>query len=190
MTSSVSGLQLDLDLDDLPWVIGPTEQRPFKQWLPAAVLLMSQIFDVRQRKERKYVTAMLERIGRPDRGPLPYKLIRWLELGEVPLVASFGMVERGTPELLEAFLAAADSGPVERPVIEDVPAPAGVIVRRSLSYSQPDAGLFVEARYVIDNGHPAAVALLHAGERSPGAVVSALDDLDALALRMHVVGER
>ena len=72
--------------------------------------------------------------------------------------------------------------------MEELPAVDGAVVRRSVAYSQPDTGIMVEARCVVDDGHPAAVALVHAGDRDPAAVVDALDDLDAVAVRLRVTG--
>jgi hypothetical protein len=148
---------------------------------------MSLIFDTDSWREWKHLNRTLARIGRPDRSPLPLKIIRWLELGEVPLVARVGLVERPAGEDVEAFLAAEDSAPVEPPVVTQLEAGAGVSVRRSLAYSQQGRGLFVEARYVIDNGNPAAVVMVHAGDRSPASLIAALDDLDAAARCMRVV---
>ena len=185
---TVTGLRLDVDLDRLPWIIGPTEQRPLEEWLPEAVTLMKEVFGVgrKQLEVENYLAAMLERIGREEDERLPYQLIRWLDLRELPFVASFGMAERAGDEMIEEFLRSSDLGPVEPPVVEQLPAPAGSSIRRAITYSQPDAGVFVEVRYVVDTGHPEAVALLHAGSRSPAEVMAALEDLDAAAATLRV----
>jgi len=184
------GLRLDADLTDLPLVIGPTEHRPLDRWLGDAVELMMQTFEVEPAdlQVRNYLTRMLERIGRPDDGLLPYRLIRWLDFRDLPLVASFGMVDRAGAEELEAYLEFADSAPVEKPIVEVVDGRSQNVVRRALGYGQHAEALGVEVRYLIDTGHPGAVVLLEAGTREPGALVAATEDLDAFADRVTVEG--
>lgn len=183
-------LRVDLDLDDLPWVIGPTEDRPLDDWLPGAVELMMRQFDPPRRKRdrmREYVTAMLARVGRPDDGMLPYLLFRWPDPARPPDVAFFGLVGRDDDAATD-FLAARETSPVEAPVVEQVPCPPGVAVRRAVSYAQPDTALFVQVRYVVDNDHPEAVVYVQSGGRNPGPVIGYLDDLDAVVQRMGVAG--
>jgi len=65
----------------------------------------------------------------------------------------------------------------------------GRLCPASLADSQPDPadpGLLVEARYVVDSGHPDAVVFLHVGDRRPGLMVAALDHLDDVVRRMTV----
>lgn len=183
-------LQVDLDLDDLPWVVGPTEARPFDVWLPEAVALMMRQFAPPRRKRkqvREYVTAMLTRVGRPDDDMLPYLLFRWPDPARPPDVAFFGLVGRDD-EAARDFLAAAETSPVEAPVVEQVLAQAGVSVRRAVSYGRPDTALFVQVRYVVDDAHPEAVVYVQSGGRGPGTVLDHLADLDAVVVRMGVAG--
>jgi hypothetical protein len=185
-----SGPELDLDLDDLPWVVGPTEARPFERWLPEAVALMTQLFAMEPNDmppAEEYLTAMLTRIGQSrEDSLLPYRLIRWLHPEDLPVVACFGLVERGTAREMEDFLAGGDAAPVEQPIIDVLEADRDRTVRRSQCYSQPDAGLVVELRYVVDDAHPDLVALIHVTDRSPGALAEARDDLDQMAHRMRI----
>lgn len=178
----VTGPRLTVRPDPAVWFVGPDEERPFEVWLPEAVELLKSVFGVgrRQTEVEHYLTLMLERIGRPSDGPLPYRLVRWLDVAELPVVASFGMVPR--EDDLHEFLSVGDPSTVETPIVEDVPAPAGTTVRRAVSYSSDEAGLLVEVRYVVDTGDDEAVMLVLAGDRRPGAIVSVVDDLDAFAL--------
>lgn len=180
-----SGVRLDFDLEESTFVIGPTEARPFDVWLPQAVELMKTVLGVRRRdrKAERYITEILARVGRPD--IYPYCVFRWLDLGELPFRASFSMVAREEADA-EDFLSAADSVPVEPPTVEEVPAPPGHTVRRSISYSEIGGGLLAEVRYAVDTGHPEAVVWVHAATRTPGELVDALDDLDAFAASMRV----
>lgn len=183
-------LRVDLDLDDLPWVIGPTEDRPLDDWLPGAVeLMMRQFAPPRRKRERvrEYVTAMLTRVGRPGDDMLPYLIFRWPDPARPPDVAFFGLVGRDE-EAADDFLAARETSPVETPLVEQVPAPPGVSVRRAVSYGRPDSALFVQVRYVVDSSHPDAVVYAQSGSRTPGAVIDHLDDLDAVVGRMSVAG--
>ncbi|MGL5810518.1 MAG: hypothetical protein ACRCYQ_11285 [Nocardioides sp.] len=187
--------ELDFDLDDLPFLVGPTEARPFARWLPDAVALMTQVFAAEgadPATAEPYLTEVLTRIGQADDSPLPYRLIRWLTPDELPVVATFGLVERGTEQDLDGYLAAVDAAPVEAPVVETLVADPRRTVRRSFSYSSlagnapGDQGLVVELRYVVDDAHPELVALIHAADRSPGALVKTRDALDEVAGRMRI----
>jgi len=190
-TTDTTAARLDISFDGLPWVIGPTESRPFDAWLPEALAVMEQILQVPQGEPRmrEYVEAVLRRVGRDDgEHPLPYRAVRWLSLPEPPFVVSFGLSRRGTEEEHDAFLAAVDSGPVEPPYVDPVEdVPAGTTVRRSVSYSPQGPGLLIEARYLVDTGDPDAIALVQAATRDAGELVKARDDLDELARRMRVV---
>ena len=102
-------------------------------------------------------------------------------------MAFFGL-SGATTRRPRTFLVAHDTAPVEPPVVEEVLAPPGVTVRRAVSYSQPDAALFVQVRYVVDNAHPEAVVYVQSGNRNPGPVIGFLDDLDSVVERMSVAG--
>lgn len=183
--------RLDISFDGLPWVIGPTDNRPFDVWLPQALAVMEQLLEVPsgEPRMREYVEAVLRRVGQDDdTHPLPYRALRWVSLPEPPFVVSFGLSRRGTDEDHEAFLAATDSGPVEPPYVDPVEdAPAGTTIRRSVSYSQQGPGLLIEARYLVDPGDPDAVGLMQAATRDAAELVKARDDLDELARRLRVV---
>lgn len=180
-----SGARLDFDLEDSTFVIGPTEARPFDAWLPQAVGLMKTVLGVRRRdrKAEMYITEVLARVGQPD--IFPYCVFRWPDLGELPFRASFSMVAREEGDA-EDFLSAVDSVPVEPPTVEEVPAPPGHTVRRSIAYSEVGGGILAEVRYAVDTGHPEAVVWIQGGTRTPGELVDALDDLDAFAASMRV----
>lgn len=180
----MSGARLAVQPDPAVWFIGPTEERPLDVWLPEAVELVKGVFGIgrKQAELEHYVTLMLERIGRPSDGPVPYRIVRWLDVQELPLVASFGMVAREVGEGdLQQFLSVGDATTVETPIVEDVTAPDGTTIRRAVSYSSDEGALLVEVRYIVDTGDDEAVLLLVAGDRRPGAIVAALDDLDAFA---------
>ncbi len=181
---------LDITFDGLPWVVGPTENRPYDQWLAEVVPVMEQVLELPpdQPRLKAYLVAVLQRVGQDDEdSPLPYRMLRWLRLPDPPLVASFGLSTRGSDEDHDAYLLAADSGPVETPMVVEVEgAPAGVSVRRSVAYSEQEGGLLIEQRYLVDDGDPDHVALLHVATRDPADLVGALEDLDEVARRMRV----
>lgn len=184
----VSAPALRLSPDPAVWFIGPDDERPYERWLPEAVELMMAVAQPPRRERARtehFLTMMLGRIGRVDDHPLPYRVIKWLDLRQLPVVVYLGLVSRDA-EAVEAFLRAEDSAAVEPPVITHLPAAPGVIARRSLAYSQVEGELFVQTRYVVDDADPEVVVCLQAGQRSPGRVVSALEDLDALAT--HGIG--
>lgn len=183
------GVRLDFDLEDSTFVIGPTEARPFDTWLPQAVELTKTVLGVRRsdRKAERYIIDILARVGQPD--IFPYSVFRWVDLGELPFRASFSMVAREEADA-EDFLSAVDSVPVEPPTVEELPAPPGHTVRRSISYSDIGGGILAEVRYAVDTGHPEAVVWIQGGTRTPGELADALDDLDAFAASMRVTSIR
>src|SRR5690606_12803318 len=63
-TTDTTAARLDISFDGLPWVIGPTESRPFDAWLPEALAVMEQILQVPQGEPRmrEYVEAVLRRV--------------------------------------------------------------------------------------------------------------------------------
>lgn len=191
----VTSIRLDVLPDPDVWFIGPDERRGFDEWLPQAVELLRKSFGVkrRQRDVVEFLTLMLARLGRPSESPLPYRLIRWLRLEDVPFVASFGVVPREIAEDgMDDFLAVTDGDPVEAPVIEEVSAPTGTSIRRSITYGrdeiQPES-LLIEVRYVVDTGLPDAVAMVHAGAVSPGELMGVLRDLDDFARVIRITSE-
>lgn len=174
------------------WFIGPSDEREYEEWLPQAVKLLKVAFSIGRKhaEEENYLTLMLARIGRPDDSPLPYKLIRWLDLKEMPLVAYFGMAPREeVAENFDAFLGASDANTVEKPVVEDVDTDEGISIKRAVSYNQDETALLIEVRYVVDTGDAELVTLVHAVNRSPGEIVGALADLDAFARSVRITRE-
>lgn len=182
--------RVDVDFEGLPWIIGPTEVRPYDEWLPQVREVMRQILDVPEDEPRlhDYLDAVLARFGAEDDHPLPYRMLRWLHLAEMPFIASFGLSQRGTDAQQEDFLRAVDAGPVEAPYIDELDDTApGVTARRSVSYCDNEGGIAIEVRYLVDTGHPEVVAIVHAVTRDPGDLTAARADLDAFVRRLRVV---
>jgi len=181
---------LDVDPDPAVWLVGPTEARPLEAWLPAAVEVTLDSFAVAA-DHRPRVAPVVERILgdlATFESPLPYVLIRWRELHDLPLPLFLGLLDRAEADTdLDGWFGAADLPVVEEPLQEDLVAPAGMRIRRSLPYSADDAGrLAVGARYVVDTGHPDAVVLAHTASFSPTEVLKAQDDIVALLATVTV----
>lgn len=181
----VGDLRIEVEPDPDVWFLGPTEHRPVDVWLPEAHELLLRIFEVDpQRTEvADYLTAMLGRIGHQstDDEALPYQLIRWLTLHEVPDVVSFGLVERdGQQSLIEDFLTGGNQpNVVEEPVVDEVDGSDGRI-RRALTYAD-DGVLMIALRYVVDTGEPDAVVLVETAGRDLNTIVGLIDPLDDFA---------
>lgn len=185
MTPAAPVLEASADPD--VWFVGPDETRPFEQWLPQAVDLVTHTVPGADDPDRRaYVTLVLARIGQPADNLLPYRMIRWLDLDELPFVVTFGMAPREDVGDGSWFLDARDGDPVEAPIIDAVRAPDGLTVRRGVVWTEVQGGLLVEARYVVDEADPDVVVLVQAANRVPGRVVAALDDLDRLAAGLRV----
>lgn len=189
MTATVP--RLDLDLDGLPWLIGPTEHRPAEQWVAEAHPVLLRLLQLEDGEEAArlstYVRRVLERVSDTSGAALPYRLLRWEDVAARPLVASFGLSEPGDEDAYADFLGAYEMRPVEPAVVEDLgTAGGGARIRRALSYSQPDEHLFVELRYLIEPADTDVVVLLTAGSRDPADLVAVQDELDELATRMRV----
>lgn len=189
MTATVP--RLDLDLDGLPWLIGPTEHRPAEQWVAEAHPVLLRLLQLEDGEEAArlstYVRRVLERVSDTSGAVLPYRLLRWEDVAARPLVASFGLSEPGDEDAYADFLGAYEMRPVEPAVVEDLgTAGGGARIRRALSYSQPDEHLFVELRYLIEPADTDVVVLLTAGSRDPADLVAVQDELDELATRMRV----
>ncbi|MDP9821382.1 hypothetical protein [Nocardioides massiliensis] len=189
MTATVP--RLDLDLDGLPWLIGPTEHRPAEQWVAEAHPVLLRLLQLEDGEEAArlstYVRRVLERVSDTSGAALPYRLLRWEDVAARPLVASFGLSEPGDEDAYADFLGAYEMRPVEPAVVEELgTAGGGPRIRRALSYSQPDEHLFVELRYLIEPADTDVVVLLTAGSRDPADLVAVQDELDELATRMRV----
>lgn len=178
---------LETAADPDVWFVGPDATRGFDEWLPQAVELVTHTVPGADDPDRlPYIALVLARIARPAEGVLPHRMIRWLDLDELPLVATFAMAPREDVGDGAWFLDARDGEPVEPPIVDAVPAPDGVDVRRAVVWSDVDGGLLVETRYVVDQGDPDVVVLVQAAHRVPGRVVAVLDDLDRLAAGLRV----
>ena len=189
MTATVP--RLDLDLDGLPWLVGPTEHRPAEQWVAEAHPVLLRLLQLEDGEEAArlstYVRRVLERVSDTSGAVLPYRLLRWEDVAARPLVASFGLSEPGDEDAYADFLGAYEMRPVEPAVVEELgTAGGGARIRRALSYSQPDEHLFVELRYLIEPADTDVVVLLTAGSRDPADLVAVQDELDELATRMRV----
>lgn len=184
--------RLDLDLDGLPWLLGPTEARPAEEWVaelhPLLLRLLELDASAPDAVERSAaVRRVLTRVAETEATALPYRLLRWLRVEDPPMVASFGMSEAGDEAAYQEFLGAVDMDPVEPATVEEVAATGGR-ARRALSYSQPDTALFVELRYLLEPADGDVVVLLTTGARDPAQVVAAQEELDVLVSRMRVLG--
>ncbi|EFQ83086.1 hypothetical protein HMPREF0063_12295 [Aeromicrobium marinum DSM 15272] len=184
--------RLDVDADPSTWLIGPTEDRPYDRWLPAAVDVVCEDFEVEDAEGRDYVTQVLQVFGRDDDHPLTERLLRWRAVEDAPLPVRFGMVTRESwpAEDVEAYLRAEDLLVVEAPVVEAVEdVPDGRSVRRSLSYSLLDDELVVSLRYVVESpSSPSLLAVVHTASTHPNLMVEAVSDLDLLCRTLHARG--
>lgn len=164
------------------WLVGPTPDRPYDVWAPLAADLLVDRFGLRgEPRAEALVDAVLESLARPGASPLPHFLVSWHAPAEVPETVHLGLVPREPADLADRWLTVADGAPVEEPIVEELPAPAGLRLRRSLAYDRDaDGGPVVSARYAVDTGHPDGVVLAHTAGDSPGdllKVVALVDDL-------------
>lgn len=184
--------KLHVDADPAVWLIGPTEDRPYLTWLPAAVEVLCEDFGVTDDEGREYVTAILEVFGRDDDSPLTERMLRWRGIEDQPFPVRFGMVSKDgwSDAEVQEYLSAADLEVVEAAIVEQVDdVPGGRRARRSLSYSLEDGELVVSVRYVVESPKsPTLLALMHAAALHPNLVVEALPDLDDLCRTLHAAG--
>lgn len=181
-----NGLEISADADT--WIVLMVGEAEGASIVPHQVKVLTKRFGVRRRDRGKiepYLTAMLTRIAVGDDSPLPFRLVRWSTLDEQPFIISFGAVPRSDDEL-EVFLAGGDdrASYVEPVVLEDVTAPQGKSIRRSLAQSQQGGELFSGVRYVVDTGDPDGVGLIYGGN-TPERVAEALADVDEVARGMY-----
>jgi hypothetical protein len=185
-----SGPFLDFDPDPAVWLVGPTPERPVEQWIPAATEAQIDFFGLadHQDRERGHVGDILASTARLHPSPLPLFVLRWRELSEVPLALFFGLVDAtGEPELAEQWLNAADAATVEPPVVDELDAPDGMSLRRSLVYSLDEAGaVVVGVRYVVSTGNPDGIVLAHAASDAPAEILSAREDIEALLRTVRI----
>lgn len=173
------------------WLVGPTPERPYDVWAPQAADLLLERFGLRgDARGEALVSAVLASLARPDASPLPLFLFSWHAVADVPESVHLGLVPRVPADLAEQWLTMQDGAPVEEPVAEDVAAPDGLRLRRSLAYaSDPDGGPVVSARYVADTGHPEGVVLAHIAGDSPGDLLKVVRLVDDLLATVRVTDE-
>lgn len=164
------------------WLVGPTPERPYDVWAPLVADLLVDRFGLRgEPRGEALVDAVLESLARPDASPLPFFLVSWHAPAEVPETVHLGLVPRDPADLPDQWLTMADGAPVEEPIVEELEAPTGLQLRRSLAYAGgADGEPVVSARYAADTGHPDGVVLAHTAGDSPGdllRVVALVDDL-------------
>lgn len=124
--------------------------------------------------------------------PLPYFLLRWRELTEVPLALFLGLVDpRAEEDLAESWLGARDAMTVEPPVREEVPSAEGMSLHASLIYGTDDEGsVVVSLRYVVDTGHPGGIVLAHAASDAPAEILAAREDIETLLRTVAITDGR
>lgn len=194
---SRAGPFLDFDPDPEVWLVGPTETRPVDEWIPAATELMVGAFGLteEQQNARELVGEILASTARAHPSELAYYVLRWSHPAEVPLPLFIGMVPRDEVEDLDLrWLAGEGSLTVEQPVVDELVAPPGTTVRRSLPYSlAEDRTLVVGARYVVDTGHPEVLVFAHTASGDPSDVLKAQDDIEkflaTVTVADHVDGD-
>ena len=189
--SGPTGPFLDFDPDPAVWLVGPTEARPVEQWIPAATEVMVEVFGFTdaQRNARELVGEVLAATARAHPSGLAYYVLRWPSPGEVPLPLFIGMVPRDeVDEADTTWLEAEDGLLVEKPVVDELVAPPGTTVRRSLPYSlSEDRTIVVGARYVVDTGHPDVFVFAHTASGEPRAVLEAQEDIEKFLATVRVV---
>lgn len=163
-----------------------------EEWIPAATAAQVEFFGLGedQEQERRHVGDILASTARLHPSALPYFLLRWRELAEVPLPLFLGLVDPAAEEgLADSWLSAADATTVEPPVIDVLDAPEGTSLRSGLVYSLDEGGsVVVGVRYVVDTGHPGGIVLAHAASDAPVEILAAREDIEAL-LRTVVVSD-
>jgi len=178
---------LEVADDPRVWVTGPTPSRPVDDWLPWAVETTCDNLNVDRddSEQREYVTDVLRLIGTREVSPLPFLWTQWRHIERVPLILYAGHVPRepesegDVEDVAEAWLRAEASDPVEPPIRDDLEAPAGMTLRRSLVYGRTGRHtLAVAARYVVDTDHPDAVVLAHIASGTPGDVLEACEPVE------------
>ncbi|MCL3819509.1 hypothetical protein [Aeromicrobium wangtongii] len=175
----MSAPTLRWDPDPEVWFVGPTDERPYRTWHPEAVKLVKRLFEVSddQKDIVQYITAILERIG-ADTDPdwLPYRLIGWPVLEQIPFVVSYGLVQKH-PDL-EDYLVARGQGVVEAPIVVETTREDGGTARRAVAYYEDARGLMINVRVLVDFGDDDVVALVDSATRDPKVLAAFLDDVD------------
>jgi hypothetical protein len=155
-----------------------------EQWIPAATTAQVEFFGLGddQQQARRHVEDVLASTARLHPSPLPYFLLRWRELTEVPLALFLGLVDPASEDdLAGRWLGAADATTIEPPVIDDLDGAPGTTLRASLVYSMDEAeGVVVSVRYVVDAGNPRGIVLAHAASDAPVEILAARADIETL----------
>ena len=197
MTMVQTGPFLDFEPDPNVWFVGPTPERPVEAWLPAATELIAQVFEIPEGDtgRREFVAGMLGLIARSEASVLPYYVIAWEAIEDVPTILFLGQVDRGEEVVLgteplpgepsdvaSLWLAAADSILVEPTVVEVVEASGGTVIHRALVYAHntESNAVNVSVRYVVDTGDPQSVVLAQSMGLSAKDVLPRLDTFEDL----------
>lgn len=184
---------LDVDPDPAVWLFGPTPARPVEEWIPEATAAKSAYFGLAEDdvRLRGHVQDVLASTARRHPSPLPWFVLRWTAIDEVPLVVFFGLAELADGEdLVAAWLGAEDAPTVESPIVEPVEAPEGMTLQRSLAFSVDGEGQVVAGlRYVVETGRTDCVVLAHAASDVPREVMQAMPDVEALLRTVRITDE-
>ena len=186
-------IEFTAEPDPRLWLIGPTEDRPPQQWLPAATeaLVTDWGFGRRDAAAREMVGRMLAAVLEHSEHGLPYVWLRWPELDIAPVGLWFGIVARESPEEVEAFLTGADGDSVEQPVVETLDDFPDVTLRRGQMYRNAGSDeLIGTVRYVLDQGHPEGLVVAVAATWELGLFPTLVEDCDAVLRGARMVPRR
>lgn len=196
MTTTQTGPFLDFAPDPQLWLVGPTPDRPPAGWIADALEVMVDFFEIAEddTPRLRYLLDMLGVIGRTNPSTLPYRVLLWENLEDVPAVLYLGQVDRGVPEdlvgeheggaadeITELWLEATDVVTVEKPLREVLEAPAPMRLERSLVYGHgEEVPVTVGVRYVVDVGDEGCVVLAQSAGVVPADVLSHLAEFEDL----------
>lgn len=190
----LDGPYLEIDDDPARWITGPTPGRPFEPWKVWArdTIVRNLSIPPGNRQELEYVDTVLDVVGTREVSALPYFFLRWTSIEGPPLVLYVGQAEREDEDgdVVEDWLRAEASDPVEPPVRDTLPARDGLTLERALVYGRTSRRtLSISARYVADTGHPKAVVLAHFAGTSPAEVLAGCEDVEEFLGSVHLHDE-
>lgn len=181
--------RLDLHPAGMPWYLGPTDACDGDVWLRRARRLLrkrltSPLSYPRPGDVEPLLVGVLQRVQEVRDGDLPYRLLRWTDVREDPVILEGGPVPRRPDDHLGHELTRLEPGQTLR---SDDLLPGTTTVRRVVvdlgtSVETADA---VEVRHLVDTGDPYAVGLLRTqltGDR----LEDLLPELDAIARATRV----